>query len=236
MDNSFEVFDFHRIFIGDAPLTYLLEIIFRTIIMYGYTIFLLRILGKRGMGQLSSLELAIIISFGSAVGDPMIAEDMPILHGMVAITTITLLQIGLERMINRHKKVEAFMEGTPNLIVDDGLIQLKCLLEENLSREDVFRALRGKEVEHLGQINKAFFETSSKISVLFHAPKILKPGLTVLPEKEIPVTSIIKAATTVKKAGLYACINCGKVESLEKNKKAPTYKECAGEEWIEAIS
>jgi len=40
--------------------------------MYAYTVFLLRILGKRGMGQLSMLELAIIISFGSAVGDPIL--------------------------------------------------------------------------------------------------------------------------------------------------------------------
>jgi uncharacterized membrane protein YcaP (DUF421 family) len=66
MDDTFKPFDFHRIFLGDAPLLFLLEIVFRTLIMYSYTVLLLRFLDKRGMGQLSMLELAIIISFGSA--------------------------------------------------------------------------------------------------------------------------------------------------------------------------
>src|SRR5215207_7709864 len=98
-------FDFHRIFLGDAPALFLLEIVFRTLIMYTYTVILLRILGKRGMGQLSMLELAIIIAFGSAVGDPMVGAEMPILHGMTAITAVTIFQIGLERLINMNKKV-----------------------------------------------------------------------------------------------------------------------------------
>jgi len=72
LDSTFKVFDFHRIFVGDTPPLFLLEIVFRTLIMYAYTVALLRVLGKRGMGQLSMLELAIIIAFGSAVGDPMV--------------------------------------------------------------------------------------------------------------------------------------------------------------------
>lgn len=234
MDEGFKVFDFYRIFIGEAPLTYLLEIVFRTIIMYGYTIFLLRVLGKRGMGQLSTLELAIIISFGSAVGDPMLAVDMPILHGMAAITTITFMQIGLERLINKNKKVEAYMEGTANLVVDNGIIQWDCMKEDNLSKEDLFRTLRGKDVEHLGQVRKAFFETSGQISVLFHSPKQVKPGLSILPETEIPPAAILKSATSIGKSGSYCCTNCGKVESFEKSKKVPKCKVCAGEEWIAA--
>lgn len=81
MDAGFEVFDYKRIFFGDAPILFLAEIVFRTVIMYTYTIFLVRVLGKRGMGQFSGLELVIIICFGSAVGDPMIGADIPIIHG-----------------------------------------------------------------------------------------------------------------------------------------------------------
>lgn len=234
MEQDFEVFDFHRIFIGDAPATYLLEIIFRTIIMYGYTILLLRILGKRGMGQLSTLELAIIISFGSAVGDPMIVEDMPILYGMVAITTVTLFQIGLEYLINKNKKVEAFMEGMPNLAVDNGLIQVNNLAKDNLSKEDLFRALRSKDVEHLGQVKKAFFETSGQVSVMFQAPKNVKPGLSVLPESEIPLASILHTEDLIEKPGYYCCINCGNVKSFNKGEQLSNCTFCTGEEWTKA--
>src|SRR3954470_23634218 len=106
MDKNFHVFDFHRIFLGDLPIYFLLEIVFRTLIMYSYTIILLRILGKRGMGQLSTLEVAIIICFGSAVGDPMLGAEVPILHGMVAITVVAFFQIYVERLINKNRKVE----------------------------------------------------------------------------------------------------------------------------------
>ena len=122
MTESFRVFDFHRIFVGDAPALYFIEIIFRTIVMYSYTVLLLRVLGKRGMGQLSMLELAIIISFGSAVGDPMIGAEMPIFYGALAITVVTVLQIGLERLINKNRKVETVMEGKANVVVSNGVI------------------------------------------------------------------------------------------------------------------
>lgn len=234
MDKDFHVFDFHRIFIGDTPLTFLLEIIFRTLIMYSYTVILLRILGKRGMGQLSTLELAIIISFGSAVGDPMVGANIPILHGMVAITVITFIQIRLERLINRNKKVEAIMEGRPNLVVDNGVIKWDCLIKDNLSKEDLFRALRGKDVEHLGQIDKAYFEISGQVSVLFHSPKRVKPGLTVIPEDEISPGRIVKNTEPVEKTGLYCCMNCGYSRHFGEKQNAAKCNVCSNEEWTHA--
>ena len=236
MTPDFQVFDFHRIFIGNAPLTFLLEIVFRTIIMYGYTIFLLRVLGKRGMGQLSTLELAIIISFGTAVGDPMIEAETPILYGMVAVTVITTLQIGLERLINKNKKVEAFMEGAPNLVVNQGVIQWDCLVKDNLSKEDLFRSLRAKDVEHLGQINKAFFETSGQISVLYQSPKQVKPGLSVLPENEQNPDKILRKGVPVKEAGLYCCYNCGNLRSLSQIQPVPSCQVCKSSEWVAAVT
>ncbi|PIQ21280.1 MAG: DUF421 domain-containing protein [Cytophagales bacterium CG18_big_fil_WC_8_21_14_2_50_42_9] len=234
MDKDFEIFDFHRIFFGNTPPIFLLEIIFRTLIMYGYTIILLRFLGKRGMGQLSTLELAIIIAFGSAIGDPMVNADMPILHGMVAVTVVTILQISLERLINKNKKVEAIMEGAANLVVDNGLIKWDCLIRDNLSKEDLMRSLRSKDVEHLGQVRKAFFETSGQISVLFQSPKKVKPGLTVIPESEIDPADIMQAPGPVKESGVYACLDCGNIKNLVQKEQVPTCEICTGNEWVKA--
>lgn len=236
MTQEFQVFDFHRIFLGDAPPLFLLEIVFRTIIMYGYTIFLLRVLGKRGMGQLSTLELAIIISFGSAVGDPMVGAQVPILYGVVAISVITFLQIALERLINKNKRVEAFMEGEPNLVVQNGVIQWDCLMKDNLSKEDLFRSLRGKDIDHLGQIKKAFFETSGQISIMFQPLNKIKPGLSILPETIINESSILNLTSKVKDPGAYCCLNCGHVETLKMNENIMSCEVCNGEEWIKAVN
>ena len=224
------IFDFHRIFLGDTPTLFLLEIVFRTLIMYAYTILLLRFLGKRSMGQLSTLELAIIICFGSAVGDPMMGIDIPIVHGLVVITTVALLQTAMEWVINRNKKVEVFMEGKADCLVDDGMICYEALDKNNLSQADLFRSLRNKEVEHLGQISKSFFETSGLISVLFHPPKKIKPGLNILPEEFIDPQAIATAKTTG--TGFYSCRNCGFTKTLSPPNQLSKCPVCQQEEWL----
>ena len=235
MDKNFHVFDFHRIFIGDLPIYFLLEIVFRTLIMYSYTIILLRILGKRGMGQLSTLEVAIIISFGSAVGDPMVGANVPILHGIVAVSVVAVFQRYVEKLINKNKKVEAFMEGEPRLLVDNGIIQWECMVYENISKEDLFRFLRSKEVEHLGQIHKAFFEISGQVSVMFQPPKRLKRGLSVLPESIIPDRVILKGKETVPSDSDYSCNNCGNTKAFKQHDIFPVCDVCNKEQWIKSV-
>lgn len=235
MDSSFKVFDFHRIFLGDAPTLFLLEIVFRTLIMYSYTVLLLRFLGKRGMGQLSMLELAIIISFGSAVGDPMVGAEMPITHGLLAITVVAVFQVMLERFINRNRKVEAVMEGSPNLVVSEGVIIWECMKRDNISKEDLFRALRGKDVQHLGEVHKAFFETSGTISVFFRSPKKVQPGLTVLPDEMIAPEEIISEGDRVQHSATYCCLDCGNQKKLEEQAVAAKCDKCEGKRWVEAV-
>ena len=234
MDETFKPFDFHRIFFGDFPLLFLAEIVFRTLIMYLYTVVLLRILGKRGMGQISMLELAIIISFGSAVGDPMVGAEFPIFHGMIAITAVTIFQILLERFINRNSKVEALLEGTPNLIVTNGVINWDCMKMDNISKEDLFRALRGKDVQHLGQVKKAFFETSGQVSVFFHSTNNVKPGLTVLPDELREKDEMVKAGEHLKEEGLYCCLDCGQAKQLHTSQQVERCELCKGERWVHA--
>lgn len=233
MDSSFRAFDLHRMFIGDTPWYFIFEVIVRTLIMYSYTVFLLRILGKRGMGQLSMLELAIIISFGSAIGDPMVGAQVPILYGLVAVTIVTFYQIWLERLINKNKKIEAVMEGKPDLIVDDGVILWECMKQDNLSKEDLFRALRIKDVDHLGQISKAYFETTGQVSVFFHPPRKMRPGLTLLPEGDMGEEPI-KEADKIPERGVYACANCGYILSLRSQEAAPICPSCDCTGWVKA--
>jgi len=230
MEHSFKPFDFHRIFLGDAPTLFLLEIVFRTLIMYCYTVFLLRILGKRGMGQLSMLELAIIISFGSAVGDPMVGAEIPIVYGVVAITFVTIFQILLERFINRNRKIESLMEGSPNLVVSEGVINWDCMKRDNISKEDLFRALRGKDVQHLGEVKKAFFETSGAVSIFWQAAGKVKPGLPVLPDELFTKEEIIDTGDSVKD-GIYACMDCGHTTKAGERSYLPDCPLCKGQRW-----
>lgn len=231
MEQAFEVFDFKRIFLGDLPLGFLAEIVFRTTIMYLYSITLLRMLGKRGMGQLSSLELAIIICFGSAVGDPMIGKDIPILYGITAVTTVALLQIGLEKLINKNKKVEKVLEGSADLLVQNGTIIEEALQRNNLSNADLFRLLRKQGIKYLGEIDKAFFEISGDISI-WRKKEPAANGLILLPTEDLPTDAIVETQTPVKSGLALSCINCGEAISSTEHPSLPHCPTCGKSRWL----
>jgi len=233
--DAFKTFDFHRIFFGDLPYGFLLEIVFRTAVMYAYTIILLRLLGKRSMGQLSTLELAIIICFGSAVGDPMMGKDVPIVHGMVVITTVAMLQSAAEWIINRNKKLEAFMEGKPDCLVKDGMIVNVSLNKNNLSHEDLYRFLRSKDIEHLGQVKNAFFETSGLVSVWCFPKSETVPGLGILPQEHLAEDHIAHAGNEVSVERHFSCTHCGYTKYMTSGKRFSHCPKCGGKEWIRSI-
>lgn len=234
MNEEIQIFDLQRMFVGEHPPAFMLEIIIRTAIMYLYTIFLFRMLGKRGMGQISSLELAIIICFGSAAGDPMVYHDMPITYGMLAITIVALLQVATEKIINKSPKLEKITEGEPECLVREGIIQLATLKKEQLSHADLFRALREKDVSQLGEVRRAFFETSGKITVFLQPKGCEKQGLDILPDEDYKPHEIngLPAPTDDRK---WCCANCGNCTSNHANIAKLVCEVCGERKWVRAV-
>lgn len=174
-------FDLRRMFLGDLPPLFLLEIVFRTAFLFCYTLFMIRIVGKRGVSQITPFELTIIIALGSAVGDPMFYPDVPLLHGMVVITTIVLLQRNLIYIIHRSQRAETFVEGEPAQMVLNGRLELECMDHERFSRDELFSSLRLERVEHLGQVKCAYLEDSGQLSTFLFTPRETRPGLPIIP-------------------------------------------------------
>jgi uncharacterized membrane protein YcaP (DUF421 family) len=173
-------FDLSEMLLGDVSWAVLGEIVLRTAVMYAYTLGIIRVVGKRGVGQLSPFELVIIVALGSAVGDPMLYLDVPLVHGIVVITVVVLLQRALEELTEDRRSVERLLEGTPRRLVLNGDIDRKALEAEQLSESELFVALREQGIEHLGQVRLAYLEPSGRISV-FRAD-LARAGRSVLPD------------------------------------------------------
>ncbi|HEY5889735.1 MAG TPA: DUF421 domain-containing protein [Acidimicrobiia bacterium] len=174
-------FDLVRILFGDDfSWVFLVEICFRTAIMYLYALVLIRFLGKRNLGQLSPFELIIVVALGSAVGDPMFYPDVPVLHGMVVITVVVGLQRLLEEVTERSPRAETLLESTPRLLVTGGVLDEEALGKEDLTKREVFSALRNHGIDNLGQVRLAYLEPSGIISVFKFDQAI--PGASVLPD------------------------------------------------------
>ena len=164
---SLQPFDWHRIFLGDQVGTlFLLEIVFRTVVMYGYALVFARFIGKRGVGQVSPFEFILIIIVSSAAGDPMFYGHVPLLHGILVLTVVLLMHRLVSSVTDRSERAEDVVEGEPVLVVDSGEILEESLGAGTLSRRELLMELRQQGVRNVGDVERAFFEPSGRISVL----------------------------------------------------------------------
>lgn len=199
-------FDWARMLLGDVPPLFLLEIVFRTALIFGWLLLLLRFTGKRGLAQLSPLELAIVIGLGSAAGDPMFYPEVPLLHAMLVLAVVVGMQSLMARLVIRSERVETFMEGVPVELVRDGVMSGDALRRAKLSREDLFERLRAQGVRQLGEVQRAYFEQDGNLTVFTHAQDA-PPGLPVVPPWDLEPPRVVSLEEA--HAGPLACLGCG---------------------------
>ena len=221
-------FDLIRIFLGDKPPLFLLEVAFRTLIIFSYTLVLLRWMGKRGMGQLTPFEFAIIVGLGSAVGDPMFYDDVPLIHTMLVIAIIIGLQHFLSWITEKNETIESWVEGEAVCLIEDGTINMQTLESERLSQSELFDSLRTQGIVHLGQVRAAFLERSGKVSVIQAKPT--RPGLCILPNE----TLALKNENIREVGSHFCCLDCGRL--FESGALDKVCDQCGKSKQVPAIS
>lgn len=212
---------------GESPL-FLLEIAFRTLVIYVYTLVLIRWIGSRSIAQLSLVEFLLVIALGSAVGDAMFYADVPLLHAMVVITLVVLLDKGLGYLVAHKPKLEDLIEGKSVEVVRDGIIDCRALGRLNLGHDELFEQLRLKEVGDLGQVRAAYLETNGSFSVFRYSPEARRPGLSIDPPWDVREPPVAKPGDA-RQAGIFACARCGTVKDMAGG--VPPCPHCGGEIW-----
>lgn len=203
-----KLFDAKRLLIGEEiPYSFLAEVGVRTTVMFLIVLFVLRLSGKRGIKQLSVFELAIIISLGSAAGDPMFYEDVALLPALVVFVVIISLYKLITYLTGKFEKVEKFVEGKPVKLIENGKIIYKSFRKESLGYDELFSQLRQQSVSHLGQVQFGYLETSGDLSVFFFPDDKVIPGLPILPDSYNSPCKELQPGET------YACKHCGELKA-----------------------
>jgi len=219
------LWDLKRIFFGQAPPEFLLEVLIRSLIIYISVIIIARLLGKRMNGQLSILEKAVMVLMGAILAVPMQQPDKGLLQGIVLLLGILLLLRGINWLAFKNKRLERVIHGGTALLVKDGELQLEALHKAKVSKQQLFSIIRSKEVYQLGKIKRLYMEPYGLFSL--YEEKGSKPGLSVLPPKDEDLSENLEETTA------QACCNCGRVE------KAPTATgscpRCGNAEWTTAV-
>jgi uncharacterized membrane protein YcaP (DUF421 family) len=219
--------DWTSMLLGEEKWTFLFEATLRSVVMFVVIILSLRVLGKRGVKQLSVFELGVIIGLGSAAGDPMFYKDVGLLSGMVVFIIVMSLYKLITFLINRSDRFETFLEGKATTIIEEGQLVVKNFKKEPIARDEMFSQLRLNSISHLGQVQQAIIETNGEISVYFMVDEKVRYGLPILPNMEDRWT------TSIPFLGMYACTYCGNTKEI-----APVEETrcdcCENKKWIAA--
>lgn len=220
--------DWTKFFIGEEDWGFLLEISIRTLIMYFIILIGLRALGKRGVRQLSVFELVVIISLGSAAGDPMFYKEIGLLFPIVIFAIIVGAYRATTFLMAKSKKIDDMVEGKCVHLIIDGKFSIEEFNKEGLAQDEFFSELRQLSVSHLGQVETAILETSGNVSVFFYSDEKVKYGLPIMP------TLFDDASEKILEECRYACSHCGNVLALSPVAEH-TCDRCKHKKWVKAL-
>ena len=221
--------DWKELLWGDLDAYFLDDIAIRTVVMFLIVLFALKILGKRGVKQLSVFELVIIISFGSAAGDPMFYKEVGLLPALAVFVFIIICYKITTFLVFKFAVIEKVLEGEPIYLIEDGVFLIDNFNKEHLGYDEFFAEMRQQSVAHLGQIDIAILEISGEMSLYFYEDKDVLYGLPILPNL------FKKQLCTIPEEAHYSCKYCGFTEIIVP-KPRHICPNCKHDEWVSSIN
>ncbi len=158
----------------------------RAIILYAVVIFLIRLMGKRQIGELQPSELVITILISEVASLPMQDNSIPMFNSMIPLIILVSFEIITSALSLKFHKLRNIMQGHPVIVIRNGLIDEDALKKLRLTVNDLISALRQRDVFEISQVSYAIFETNGKISILLKpVNKTLTPeDINLSPEDE----------------------------------------------------
>ena len=147
-----------------------LVIIFvRTLIVYFTLLALLRLLGKRQLGEMELSEFLVASLIADLASNPLQDIGMPLLNGLIPVVTLFCCELLISSLTMRSIRLRAFLFGKPSLLIDHGRIDQKEMGKNRFTLDELLQELRSLGVRDIATVEYAFLETNGKLSVLQYA-------------------------------------------------------------------
>lgn len=149
----------------------MLTTIYRTAILYFFLIFIMRLLGKRQIGQLQPGELVITILISEIASLPMEDNDTPMLQAIVPIVVLAVLELITSFAALKFIRLRSLFQGHSIVVIKNGELDRKQLKRLRYSIDDLLESLRQKDVFDINEVQYAIVETDGTLSVLLKPEK-----------------------------------------------------------------
>ncbi len=141
------------------------EKVLRPIIVYIALIFLLRLFGKRELGQLNPFDLIIILSLSNTVQNAIIGQDNSLIGGVVGAAALLSANYFVALLKFNSAKFERIVEGSPRTIIENGKVNGKAVWRELLTKEDLNTIAHREGLNGANEIEKCVLDSNGEFLV-----------------------------------------------------------------------
>ncbi|HEY4595420.1 MAG TPA: YetF domain-containing protein [Thermoanaerobaculia bacterium] len=141
-------------------------LIVRSVAVYLFLLIVLRLTGKRQVGQLAPFDLVLLLVLSNAVQNSMNGGDNSLIGGLLSAATLIAFNYLVGFLTFRSKRLEALIEGRPELLVHNGKLYEEVLTRAQLTRHELNAALRQAGCGCVEEVHTAVLENNGSISVV----------------------------------------------------------------------
>ncbi|MEE0768859.1 MAG: DUF421 domain-containing protein [Clostridia bacterium] len=179
----------------------MLIIFLRSIVLYIIVLIVMRLMGKREIGQLQPFELAIAIMIADLAAVPMAETGIPISNGIIPILGLLVMHLIISFLNLKSMKIREILCGKPAILIYRGKIDEKVLKKERFTLNELQERLRSSNVVNLGDVEYAILETSGQVTVIQKPDKrtTIPKDFNITPEYEgIPYDLVVDGKVMYK--------------------------------------
>lgn len=166
------------------------ELIIKCILFYGVVVCALRIMGKREVGELSVLDMVVYFVMSEILALTISEPNETILKALLAIVTLVVLQTSVAWTCMKKKKWRDFFEGTPVILIQNGIIDQNAMRKQRYTIDDLLYQLRDKDISSPEEVQYAILENSGVLTVLSTKNSKLKWPYPLIADGQIQTDSL----------------------------------------------
>jgi uncharacterized membrane protein YcaP (DUF421 family) len=143
-----------------------LEVAINSAIIYAFLVIAVGLIGRRQLGQLSSLDLVVLILLGSAVETAMVRANTSLTAGLVSATTLLILNKLLTFAMTKSRRLRHLAGQGPLVLVHNGKFIQSHLDQLGLTKTDVVEAMRARDCASIEDVRYAVFEANGEVHIV----------------------------------------------------------------------
>ena len=148
----------------------ILEKILRPVIVYIFLIVGLRLSGKRELAQLNPFDLIVLLTLSNTVQNAIIGNDNTVTGGIIGAASLLAVNYLVVRFLYDHRKIDQLVEGSPDILIENGKVHEHKLKKELITKEELGAAARKQGFDSLSEVQQCVLEPGGTLSFTARKP------------------------------------------------------------------